>query len=339
MKNFNEFCASLSAICNELEGTNWLSLEFQVRLARICPVEFAEFAFADETGRPMILPQVHRDLHEFLTDAPRGLVELPRDHGKTTQVLIRAAWELGRNPNLRIMFVCASMALAMQRGGFLRDAIANNPRVQRVFPHLRAARPWRANLFRVECNGNSVSPSVAVLGIGASATGARADLLICDDVVDVRALRSATIRDKTRQIYRENFVNMLEPNGRAWMLFTPWHAGDLNAELKQNPMYQQFRRAVGNDLEPVLPEKWPKERLQERKQEIGESSFARAFRLHTIAEEDCLIKRQWVQFWNNDAPQSPFAPRKDATLAERKATVGQGSCRSSPVFEARHAFS
>jgi hypothetical protein len=227
------------------------ALAMKARRAREDPVEFAEFCFADETGQPMRLPQVHRELHEFLTNAPRGLVEMPRDHGKTTQVMIRGLWELGRNPNLRILLVCGSSALAQQRGRFLRDAIANNPRVHRVFPHLKPERPWRASLFRVHCSGNSVSPSVVVLGIGAQATGSRADLLICDDVVDVRALRSQTIRDKTKTIYRENFVNMLEPNGRAWMLFTPWHAGDLNAELKQNPKYQQFRRAVGNDLEPV----------------------------------------------------------------------------------------
>src|SRR5260221_149503 len=89
--------------------------------------------------------------------------------------------------------------------------------------------------------------------------GGLGPVAVSDDVVDVRALRSLTIRDKAKMIYRENLVNMLEPNGRAWMLFTPWHAGDLNAELKQNPKYQQFRRAVGDDLQPVWPEKWPKE--------------------------------------------------------------------------------
>src|SRR5262245_43460206 len=99
-------------------------LAMRARLAREDPVAFAEFAFTDETGRPMILPQVHRDLQEFLTRSPRGLVELPRDHGKTTRVMIRSVWELGRNPNLRIMLVCGSTALAMQRGRFLRDAIA-----------------------------------------------------------------------------------------------------------------------------------------------------------------------------------------------------------------------
>jgi predicted phage terminase large subunit-like protein len=125
---------------------------------------------------------------------------------------------------------------------------------------------------------------------------------VCDDVVDVKALRSETIREKTKQVFRENLVNLLEPGGRAWLLFTPWHAADLNAELKSSSAYAHYRRAVGDDLEPVWPEKWPRERLAERRAEIGESSFARAFRLRTLAEEDCLIRAGWVQYWQGERP-------------------------------------
>jgi hypothetical protein len=199
-------------------------LLWKARLARLDPVAFAEFAFTDECGRPMRLGLVHRELQPFLTSAFRGLVELPRDHGKTVQVLIRVLWELGRNPNLGVLIASGSGALAVQRGRFLRDAIMFNPRVRLVFPHLIPDRPWQANAFRVRRPGNSVSPTVAVVGIGTSATGARADLLVCDDVVDVKALRSETIREKAKQILRENLVNLLEPGGPAWLRFTPWHA-------------------------------------------------------------------------------------------------------------------
>jgi predicted phage terminase large subunit-like protein len=277
-----------------------VALEARIRQARQDPVEFAEFAFADETGGPMRLAGIHRELQAFLSDGSRALVELPRDHGKTVQVLFRIIWELGRNPNLRVLLASGSAALAVQRGRFLRDAIADNPRVRMVFPQLRPDAPWRLGSFRVCRPGNSVSPSVVLIGINSSATGARADLLVCDDVVDVKSLRSETIRDKTKQIFRENLVNLLEPGGRAWMLFTPWHAGDLNAELKHSPIYRHFHRAVGDDLEPIWPEKWPRERLAERRAEIGESSFARGFRLRTLAEDDCLIKPQWVRYWEEE---------------------------------------
>src|SRR5258708_15249942 len=111
-------------------------LERQIRQARLDPVAFAEFAFADESGQPMRLAQIHRELQAFLCDGSRALVELPRDHGKTVQVLIRIVWELGRNPNLRVLLASGSAALAVQRGRCLRDALARNPGRRRGFPRV-----------------------------------------------------------------------------------------------------------------------------------------------------------------------------------------------------------
>src|SRR5437773_1572338 len=84
------------------------AMGWRARQARLDPVEFARFAFSDESGGRMRLGAVHRELHAFLSASPRGLVELPRDHGKTVQVLIRVLWELGRDPNLRVLIACAS---------------------------------------------------------------------------------------------------------------------------------------------------------------------------------------------------------------------------------------
>src|SRR5260221_1514052 len=80
-----------------------LALECKIRQARLDPVAFAEFAFADETGGPLRLAGFHRELQTFLGDGSRALVELPRDHGKTVQVLIRIVLGLGRNPKLRVL--------------------------------------------------------------------------------------------------------------------------------------------------------------------------------------------------------------------------------------------
>src|SRR5262245_6766638 len=129
MKNSKNPSANSSTKCGRSRTLATTLAEFKAQMmvwrarqARSDPTKFAKFAFVDESGRAMRLPAVHRDLHKFLTNAPRGLVELPRDHGKTVQVLIRVLWELGRNPNLRIVVACGSGALAAQRGRFLRDA-------------------------------------------------------------------------------------------------------------------------------------------------------------------------------------------------------------------------
>src|SRR5204862_1905627 len=177
----------------------------------------------------------------------------------------------------------AAEAVAAERSRFLRDAIARNASVRAAFPHLKPGRPWSAEAFTVARPGDVIGPSVAAFGVGAGSTGTRADLLVCDDVVDVRSLHSRRERDRAANYFTNNLMNLLEPDGRFWGLFTPWHLDDLNARLKRNPAYAHFRRAVGPDLEPVWPKKWPRERLQARKAEIRGASVARGDRLLPIA--------------------------------------------------------
>lgn len=265
------------------------------------PGAFVAFCFTGPDGRAVRQAAVHDDLQAFLTEHPKALVELPRDHGKSFQVCCRVLWELGRNPGLRVKVVCATEAVAAERSRFLRDAIAGNLAVRMVFPELRPASPWAAEAFTVARPADVIGPSVAAFGVGAGSTGTRADLLVCDDIVDVHALHSRADRDRVADYFSNNLMNLLEPDGRFWGLCTPWHADDLNARLKQNTAYTVFRRAVGTDLEPVWPEKWPRERLLARKAEIGAASFARGYRLVPIADEDTPIRREWVRFWTEPA--------------------------------------
>jgi hypothetical protein len=215
--------------------------------ARGDPAAFVRMILLDPAAAAVRDPMapVHRDLQKHLSAHRLALVELPRDHGKTTQVCLRVLWELGRNPNLRIKIVCASEAIARDRSRFLRRSVERNPQVREVFPHLRRGDLWRAEAFTVRRRPGILGPSVAAFGIGAAATGTRADLLICDDVVDVKAIWSKAHRDRAAEDFFNNLLNLLEPDGRFWGLCTPWHADDLNARLKRNEAYRLFRRAVG----------------------------------------------------------------------------------------------
>src|SRR5262245_35099259 len=269
--------------------------------ARRHPNDFAELCFTDGLGRRLRQGQVHRDLQEFLSRHSRALIELPRDHGKSLQVCIRVLWELGHDPSLRVKIVCAAHAMAVERCRFLREAIPHNPLVRRAFPDLRHAQPWGTTRFTIRRPANVIGPSVTAVGVGSVSTGSRADLLICDDIVDVKALRSRADRERVKAFFHENLMNLLEPDGRFWGLFTPWHKDDLNSDLKKNPAYALFRRAVEpwesgeaqsaerevqsanlpelsalcatrsalDDWRPVWPEKWPAERLAARRREIG----------------------------------------------------------------------
>ena len=277
-----------------------------IRLARADPVAFLRYLLLDPAAPADPMPEVHAALQNHLSAHRLALVELPRDHGKTTQVCLRVLWELGRAPNLRIKIVCASEAIAVDRSRFLRRSIEQNRRLALVFPHLRKSRPWTAPSFAVERGPGILGPSVAAFGIGAASTGTRADLLICDDVVDVKALHSKAHRDRVAEDFTDNLFNLLEPTGRFWGLSTPWHNQDLNARLKANPSYSLFRRAIGPNLEPVWPEKWSARTLADRRAAIGESSFARGYRLLAIGADEVTIRPEWIRFWDDEIPRERF---------------------------------
>jgi phage terminase large subunit-like protein len=287
---------------------------------------------------------VHRELQAFLSDHPKAVVELPRDHGKSVQVCGRIAWELGRDPSLRVKLVCATDHLATERTRFLREAVAS-PRVGLVFPGLRPAEPWAADAFTVERPGRVIGPSVAAFGLGSGATGARADLLVCDDVVDVKAMASPAERERAADFFFNNLLNLLEPGGRCWCLCTPWHADDLHARLRQNPAFAVFRRAVGPNLEPVWPDKWPAERLAERRAEIGTTAFARGYRLTVLDEKAVAVPAAWVRTWSDELPRDGFdrvvlaidPAVSDKPSADRSALVTAGrvaNCTQVRVLEA-----
>jgi predicted phage terminase large subunit-like protein len=292
-------------------------LQAAVRRSRSDPSAFAALCFTDPAGRPLRPAAVHRDLQRFLTRHRRALVELPRDHGKSVQVCIRLLWELGRNPSRRIRVVCATEALAAERGRFLRDALCTNRRLRLVFPHLQPAQPWEATRFTVGRPAHLIGPSVTAIGVGGGSTGARADLLVCDDVVDVKALHSRSDRERVRTWFQENLVHLLEPDGRLWCLFTPWHADDLNSHLKRHGGYALFRRAVGDDLEPVWPEKWPREKLAERRREVGEVAFARAYRLRCVPDGDVPIRAGWVRYWTEPTPAEAVVLAVDPAVSAK----------------------
>jgi len=297
--------------------------------------------FTDEQGEPFSLAPFHRDLQAFLSENPHALVELPRDHGKSTQVCGRILWELGHNPNLRVKIVCATDAIAAERSRFLRTTIATNGRLRLAFPSLRPASPWGADAFTVQRTASIIGPSVAAFGVGAGSTGTRADLLVCDDIVDVRALHSKTDRDRVRDDFQHNLMNLLEPNGRFWGLFTPWHADDLNAHLVKNAAYPHFRRAIDADLTPLWPEKWPQERLAARRQEVGASSFARGYHLKPQSIEDAPIRPEWVQTWTLQADRyDRIVMAVDPAVAthanaDRSAVAVLGLLRSEDASNAR----
>lgn len=284
-----------------------LRRELLRRRAKNDPNAFIEYCITDDTGAFLVQADIHRRIQAHLSDHDYAVVVIPREHGKTTQVVSRVLWELGNNPNLRIKILCASDELAKKRVRVLKRIIEHNPYVRDVFPHLRPANfDWTTKSFTVQRDSNVPDSSVESYGVTSSATGGRCDLLIQDDVCDAKnSLFSNARRHEVCEAIDNVWTNLVNPtHGRIWMIATPWHYDDATMRKSQSDSYALLHCGINANLDPIWPEKWGKEHLLKRKADIGSIAFARSFHCRPMSTEEQVFRPEWFRFYRpSDLPK------------------------------------
>ena len=282
--------------------------KLRIQQARESFQHFVEYAITDDQiGEPLVVQWYQDEWSAAMDNEKRLLVIAPRYHGKTSIIVARAVWELGRNPNLRIKIVCSSDGKAMDRLFEVKQLIEDNDRVRKVFPNLVPADEgsWTKHKLIVRRTALSRDASIEALGITSTATGGRADLLIADDVVDRRnALTMPALREQIKQAWKSDWTQLLDPESRIWYIYTLWHKDDLSHELIENEAYAVVSYSVDENFGSLWPAKWSEAALRERFVEIQSIEFNRAFR--NIAQDESItpVKQHWLQF----KPVSEFPP-------------------------------
>ena len=270
-----------------------------LRVCRMDPNAFiaytGEYGNRDWKGQG----EIHKRWQSVLSNHPRILLVCPREHGKTTQVILRVLWEMGVNPNLRVKLVCQGDDVATKRLIAIIDHIENNPRVQEVFPDLVPMDKgvWTKSKIYVRRTGvGSTDPSIEACGILSTATGGRADLLVFDDPVDFRnAIQQPSLRNVVKEAYDNVWMNLLSQSGRVWYAATPWHKDDLTHRHLASPEYFRITDSIDDDFNSIWPEQWPTARLRARFVEIGSRAFDRAFRNRALSDEDTLYSERLLE--------------------------------------------
>lgn len=115
------------------------------------------------------------------------------------------------------------------------------------------------------------------MGIGGSITGKHADIVITDDIINVKDRMSAAEREKTKAAYME-LQNIRNRGGRIINTGTPWHKEDAFTLMPKPTVYDCYTTGL------LTPEK-----IEELKQSMAPSLFAANYELQHIAAENALF--------------------------------------------------
>jgi len=271
---------------------------------------FAEYCFTDgATGENIKQADVHREIQETLNDPDQlfNIVEISRDHGKTSQLIIRELFLLGHNHERRSKIICENDKNAIKRLKAIREHIEKNKKIHEVFPDLRPGKVWDKTQIQVDRKGIAPDSSIEACSISSAGTGGRADELVFDDPVGRRnTLGVPALRNKVREAYHSDWLQLLEPHGRISIACTGWTTDDLIYDLKQNQIYRVLRRPCTGYASP-WPEKWSEKALRIKKELVGSTEYSRGFELVPLSGDVVVVLPEWIKYWE-------FAPDPDKLL-------------------------
>ena len=142
-------------------------------------------------------------------------------------------------------------------------------------------------------------PTVMAIGTEQAVIGRRADLIICDDIIDEAYASSENLRQKVRTWFRKELVPRLEPDGRLFVIGTRWHFADLYGDLIKDEHYEKLVfPAISESNEALWSGKWPLEKLGELRRELGTIAFSAQYMANPTPIEGAVLKAEWLNYWD-----------------------------------------
>lgn len=188
-----------------------------------------------------VLGSIHVDVINWWTreDAKAyQLLLLPRDHGKSAMVAYRVAWEITRNPAIRVLYISSTANLAEKQLKFIKDILTSDT-YRFYWPEMinseegRRAK-WTNSEIEVDHPIRKLEavrdPTVFTAGLTTSITGLHCDIAVLDDIVVKENAYTEEGRNRVQEQY--SLLSSIEgADAREWIVGTRYHPNDLYQTL------------------------------------------------------------------------------------------------------------
>src|SRR5258708_2199177 len=166
--------------------------EHRDSLKEECELSFERFIEVVQSKR--LLGNIHREAISWWTrqdSKDHQLTLLPRDHMKSALMGLRAAWEVVKNPAIRILYISSTSNLAVKQLKFIKDILTSD-QVRLLWPDLihqeEAKREkWTEREISVDHPRRKSEyirdPTIFTAGLTSNIVGLHCDIAILDDVV------------------------------------------------------------------------------------------------------------------------------------------------------------
>ena len=167
------------------------------------------------------------------------LLEAAREHAKTNLMVIGdTLYEIGANPNVRVLIISDVYEKSQARTRVLKDYIELDEDFRSEFPGVEITSRKGDEEFTVARDRLLKEPTVTSTYAGAPISGGRYDIIKADDVVNlIRNSQTPEAREKLKRWWYRDVMNSLARGGRLAMLGTPQHSDDLHSDVEADARF------------------------------------------------------------------------------------------------------
>ena len=247
------------------------------RLLKEQPYKIGHFVgFKDLTG-------LHNDwLRSFLYDSENQTLLAHRGSYKTTCLSIFFALHLIEKPRENVIFfrkTDTDVAEVISQTSKILKTAALQKVVSLLYGTDLIFEKDTANEINTNLNTSSKGASQLVgLGITTSITGKHADIVVTDDIVNIKDRISRAERERTKTQYME-LQNIVNRGGRFINTGTPWHKEDA---ISLMPNVQRFDCYSTGLI--------TREKLESLRHSMSDSLFAANYELKHIVDTNAMFK-------------------------------------------------
>lgn len=207
---------------------------------------------------------------------------IPTHNSKSSMVtLAYPLWLIFQNPHLNILIVSNEASLAETFGIKLREYIKKYGAYFGV--HLSESKHSSTHLMFEDKKG--LAGSIKLVGANGSITGRDADYIIIDDPYKGFEDITPTLLQKRIDWFDTIIEQRIESHTKLAILHTRWHSNDLQGYFKKNrsEIYHFISfPAIKENGEQLWPEKYTIEKLEKKRENIGERLFQSIFQQKPI---------------------------------------------------------
>lgn len=229
------------------------------------------------------LTALHNEwLRSFLYSSDDQTLLAHRGSYKTTDLSLFLAIHTIIMPNENVMFFRKTdddvTEVMVQTQKILKSGCLQNI-VRKIYgTDLLLQKANNSEIHTNLCTSTKGVSQIVGLGIGTSITGKHADIVVTDDIVNLKDRISKAERERTKTQYME-LQNIKNRNGRFINTGTPWHKEDAISIMPNVHKYDCYSTGLIK-----------RDKLEELRQSMSDSLFAANYELKHIADKDAMFK-------------------------------------------------